>query len=156
MAKRHLKVQGDLGRVIFSVSSMLQNDGYVLSDIGIRPAQYPVYRGKRPAFGCCVQPDRAQISNKVCLSSAREQHENNKTDSSGTFRTKMSTSTVLSVSPRPWPSTMSTASSTFRLTTRTRTLRPNSSGQRYAYASHGWDHLTSTGSGRRSRAIDIP
>lgn len=72
MAKRHLKLTGDLGRVVFIVwipnlgqrtSSMARSDWHY---IGVRPTQHCFDRGEREAFGCCLQPCWKELPHQVC------------------------------------------------------------------------------------------
>ena len=54
MAKRHLKVTGDLGKVVFVVCFPMTPTGEYATEaasvLGIRPAKYRVYRGERQAL----------------------------------------------------------------------------------------------------------
>jgi hypothetical protein len=56
MAKRHLKVTGDLGRVIFMVCGLggTLEDRWANSSIGIRSTKYRISRGKRKTLRCCL------------------------------------------------------------------------------------------------------
>jgi NADH dehydrogenase (ubiquinone) 1 alpha subcomplex subunit 9 len=70
MAKRHLKLAGDLGRVVFNVlfpcKQILEQTLLMLAGNGSQ--EYSVDRGKRPAFRHCLQLDWPRLSNQVSTS----------------------------------------------------------------------------------------
>lgn len=70
MTKRHLKVTGDLGRVVFVVceahSSTTPRHWLINLEIGIRSTQYAVNRSKCPALRRRLQFDWSRLPYEVC------------------------------------------------------------------------------------------
>jgi hypothetical protein len=64
MTKRHLKLTGDLGRVVFMVGKIM---GMICDQhlAGVRPSEQGVHRRERAAFGHSLQPHRARLPYKV-------------------------------------------------------------------------------------------
>jgi hypothetical protein len=112
MAKRHLKVTGDLGRVCFLVRSLYQliqvpKAGIRLTTPGIRPSQQRLDRRERATLRHRVQPSRPRLPNQVGFSSRLSPPTPGiiTYKTLGTSTSTTSTSGALAVSPKPSPNT---------------------------------------------------
>lgn len=67
MAKRHLKLTGDLGRVVFIVRVLETAEEEPITEprLGIRPPQHAIDRGERQTFGRRVQPGWPELPHEV-------------------------------------------------------------------------------------------
>ena len=153
MAKRHLKVTGDLGRIVFTVreTAISRSASRLIRSQGIRSPEHCVNRGKRSAFGCCLQSCWTRLPYQVRLASGSKKPGCSQyagTSPSRTFMLK-----ERSASRKQWRSTMSTASFTCHLTMPTKIRHPNSSGPRYCRLNISTKSLLSTFSQARGEEV---